>query len=88
MASSADVSALLPAALLVLADIPAAPVLGVMTFALVVTLFGHINKNYKVVGVGIAVLFLATAAMIIGAYVSYSGGDGGDPRPCGIPAAC
>jgi hypothetical protein len=75
-------------ALLVLADIPAAPVLAVMTFALVITLFGHIHKNYKVVGIGIAVLFLATGAMILGAYVSYSGHDGRDPRPCGIPAAC
>lgn len=75
-------------AVLVLADIPAAPVLAVMTFALVVTLFGHINKNYKVVAIGLAVLFLATGAMILGAYLSYSGNDGRDPRPCGIPAAC
>ncbi len=80
---------------LVLADIPAAPVLGVMTFALVIILMGHINKNYKTVGIGIAVLFLATAAMIIGAYASYTSGDygspgGGDPRPCNkeIPGDC
>jgi hypothetical protein len=85
-----SVSAAVPSALLVLADIPAAPVLGVMTFALVITLMGHINKNYRTVGVGIAILFLATAAMIIGAYVSYQGADGSDPRPCStqIPGAC
>lgn len=76
------------AALLVLADIPAAPVLAIMTFGLVITLAGHINKNYKIVAIGLAILFLATAAMIIGAYASYSGGDGGDPRPCAIPQAC
>ncbi len=84
------VSVVVPSALLVLADIPAAPVLGVMTFALVITLMGHINRNYRTVGIGIAILFLATAAMIVGAYVSYTGGDGADPRPCSneIPGAC
>jgi hypothetical protein len=90
VACSADVSAAVSCALLVLADIPAAPVLGLMTFALVITLMGHINKNYKTVGIGIAILFLATGAMILGAYVSYTGGDGGDPRPCNreIPGTC
>lgn len=77
----------LPAALLVLADVPAAPVLAAMTFGLVITLAGHINKNYKIVAIGLAIVFLATAAMILGAYASYSG-DNRDPRPCGIPAAC
>ncbi|WP_354701225.1 hypothetical protein [Paraconexibacter sp. AEG42_29] len=76
------------AALFVLADVAAAPVLAIMTFGLVITLAGHINKNYKIVAIGLAILFLATAAMMIGAYASYSGGDGGDPRPCAIPAAC
>ncbi|MCW2998446.1 MAG: hypothetical protein JWN65_1995 [Solirubrobacterales bacterium] len=90
MACSPDVSTAVPCALLVLADIPAAPVLGVMTFALVITLMGHINKNAKTVGVGIAILFLATGAMIFGAYLSYTGGDGSDPRPCNaeIPGTC
>lgn len=76
-------------AVLVLADIPAAPVLGVMTFAIVLTLAGHINRNPKVVALGIAVLMLATAAMILGAYISYTG-DNGDPRPCNqaIPGGC
>ncbi len=80
----------MPSALFVLADIPAAPVLGVMTFGLVITLMGHINRNYRTVGIGIAILFLATAAMIAGAYVSYSGSDGSDPRPCNaeIPGSC
>ncbi len=90
MACSRDVTAAAPTALLVLADIPAAPVLGLMTFALVITLMGHINRNPKAVGIGIAILFLATGAMMIGAYLSYTGGDGGDPRPCSteIPGAC
>jgi hypothetical protein len=82
------VTAVLLPALSVLADIPAAPVLAVMTFALVITLGGHINKNYTVVGVGLAILFLATFAMILGAYLTYSDGGERDPRPCGIPAAC
>ena len=71
----------MPPALLVLADIPAAPVLAVMTCALVITLAGHVSRNYRVVGIGIAVLFLATFAMMLSAYISYSGGDK-DPRKC------
>jgi hypothetical protein len=59
-------------ALLVLADLQAAPVVAVMTFAIVITLAGHINRNYKVVAIGLAVLFLATFAMILSAYLSYT----------------
>ena len=79
-----------PCALLILADVAAAPVLGVMTFGLVITLMGHINKSPRTVGTGIAILFLATAAMMLGAYASYRGGDGGDPRPCDreLPGNC
>lgn len=70
-------------ALLVLADIPAAPVLAVMTCALVITLAGHVGRNYRVVGVGIALLFAATLAMMVSAYISYSGNDK-DPRKCKV----
>lgn len=87
MACSPFVSFALSSALLVLADIPAAPVLSVMTFALVITVMGHINKNYRIVAVGLAILFLATGAMILGAYISYSDGGERDPRPC-APGTC
>lgn len=76
------VSALLAAAG---SDIPAAPVIGLMTLGVVVALLGHIARSYKIVGVGVAVLFLATAAMILGAYTAFND-DSADPRPCEVPA--
>jgi hypothetical protein len=79
---------LLQPAWLILAEIPAAPVLAVMTFALVITVMGHINKNYRIVGIGLVILFLATFVMVGAAYIDYNGGTDKDPRPCGVPAAC
>ena len=62
-------------------EIPAAPVIGVMAFGLVMALVGHITRRNLLVGLGIAVLFLATAAMVALAYVDYSAGETFDPRP-------
>lgn len=70
--------------LILAAQIPAAPIVGVMTLGVVVALVGHISKSYRLVAVGLAVLFLATAAMVVGAYVSYQG-DENDPRPSKPP---
>jgi hypothetical protein len=75
----------MPAALLLVAtEVPAAPIVGVMTLGVVVALVGHVAKSYRVVAVGIAILFLATAAMVVGAYVSYHGAET-DPRPAKPP---
>lgn len=68
---------------LVLAQIPAAPVLGLMAFGVIVALFGHIGKNYRVVAVGIAALFLATALMMVLGFAAYND-NSRDPRPCAI----
>ena len=73
------------APVLVVATVPAAPVLGVMTFGLVLAIFGHAAKNTRIVALGLAVLFLATALMIIGAYDAYQG-DEIDPRPPKSPS--
>jgi len=62
-------------------EIPAAPVVGVMAFGLVMALVGHIAKSSALVGLGIAVLFLATAAMVLLAYLEFSAGESFDPRP-------
>jgi hypothetical protein len=76
----------MPGALLLVAtEVPAAPIVGVMTLGVVVALVGHVAKSYRVVAVGIAILFLATAAMVVGAYVSYHG-DETDPRPAKPPS--
>jgi type IV secretory pathway TrbD component len=75
----------MPGALILVAtEVPAAPVVGVMTLGVVVALVGHVARSYRVVGIGIAILFLATAAMVVGAYVSYHG-DETDPRPVKPP---
>jgi hypothetical protein len=62
-----------------LADIPAAPVFGLMTFGIVVAIAGHIVRERRVVAIGLAVLFLATLLMVIGGLAAYEGGDE-DPR--------
>jgi hypothetical protein len=72
---------------LVLAQIPAAPVLALMAFGVVLAMFGHIGKNYKVVGIGLAALFLATGLMIVLGFASYQD-NSRDPRPCAIKPAC
>lgn len=67
------------AAVPILADIPAAPVFGLMTFGIVIAIAGHIVRDRRAVAIGIAVLFVATALMIIGGLVAYQGDDT-DPR--------
>ena len=71
------------AAALVLAagSIPAAPVVGVMAFGLVMAMVGHVSRNNRLVGTGIAVLFAATAAMVLLAFLDFQGGGSFDPRP-------
>ncbi len=69
------------AAVIAAGEIPAAPVVGVMAFGLVMALVGHISRSNALVGLGIAVLFLATAAMVLLAYLDFAGGDSFDPRP-------
>ncbi|MBI5104790.1 MAG: hypothetical protein HZB46_07375 [Solirubrobacterales bacterium] len=61
-------------------EIPAAPVLGLMALGVVVALVGHVVKDRRIVGMGIAVVFVATFLMVLGAFVAYQG-DEPDPRP-------
>ena len=65
---------------MILADVPAAPVLGLMAFGVVVALVGHAVRDRRIVGLGLAALFAATALMIAGAFSAYQG-DEPDPRP-------
>ncbi len=72
---------MIAAAVLAAGEIPAAPVVGLMAFGLVMALTGHIAKSNRLVGVGIAVLFLATAAMVLLAFLDFQNGSSFDPRP-------
>ncbi len=60
-------------------DVPATPVLILMGFGVLLAIGGHIYKSRTVVGMGLFLLFLATAAMVVGGFVAYQG-DEPDPR--------
>jgi hypothetical protein len=68
-------------------DLSAAPVAVLIAFGAIVGIAGHAVGSRKTVVVGIAILFVATALLIAGAYVSFQG-DGADPRPCDAPGGC
>ena len=65
--------------MLAVSEISAAPVIAVMAFGVLVTLVGHIIKVRYIIATGLAILFLATAAMLVGAYAAYDD-DPTDPR--------
>ena len=69
--------ALLVAAL----DVPAAPVVALMAFGVVLALVGHGAGSPSLVATGLAVLFLATAAMVVGGLDAYRSGNEQDERP-------
>ena len=60
--------------------LPAAPVLALMAFGVIIAIGGHLYGSRGAVATGIAILFLATAAMVIGGYVAFTR-DESDPRP-------
>ena len=68
----------MPIALLI-ADITAGPVVLLMALGVVVAITGHLFGSRLVVGVGIAILFLATVAMMVGGFIAFQG-DEVDPR--------
>ena len=64
-------------------DITAAPVLILMGLGVVIAIVGHMAKSPSIVLGGLFLLFLATAAMVLGAYSAFEN-DETDPRPpCG-----
>ena len=76
-------------ALLAATDIPAAPVIALMAFAVIITIGGHVYGSRSTVATGIVILFLATAAMVVGGYLAYTGGeedirDDNNPREPGF----
>jgi uncharacterized protein YqgC (DUF456 family) len=71
--------------LLAATDIPAAPVLVFMGLGVLVAMFGHASKSRTLVVTGLMMLFLATAAMVAGAYVAYQDEPTQDPRPRNDP---
>jgi hypothetical protein len=60
--------------------VPAAPVLALMAFGVLLAIAGSLVRSTTVQAAGLALLFLATAAMVVGAFVAFEG-DERDPRP-------
>lgn len=76
------------ATILAVSDLSAAPVAALIVVGVLVAIGGHLAGSRKVAATGIAILFVATALMIIGAYAAYRD-DSGDPRPkCNDPVGC
>lgn len=65
---------------LAVSEISPAPVVAVMAFGVLVAIVGHLIKARYVVGTGLAILFLATGAMLVGGYAAFND-DPSDPRP-------
>jgi membrane protein implicated in regulation of membrane protease activity len=61
-------------------DVPVLPVIILMALGIAVAIFGHLYGSRAVVGMGIFLLFLATAAMVLGGFLAFQG-DETDPRP-------
>jgi hypothetical protein len=65
----------------------ATPVAVLIGLGVVVGVAGHLAGSRRTVAVGIAILFVATALLVAGAYLSYSD-DAVDPRQCDAPGGC
>jgi hypothetical protein len=65
----------------------ATPVALLIGLGVVVGVAGHLAGSRRTVVAGIAILFVATALLIAGAYLAYSD-DAADPRQCDAPGGC
>ena len=57
--------------MLLLGALSAPPIYALMAFGFVLAVMGHIFRDQRIVGIGVAILFIATALLFIGAYQSY-----------------
>ena len=61
------------APLVLAADIPVPAVLALMALGILVAIAGHVVASYRVVGIGLAIVFVATALMVVGGFAAYEG---------------
>ena len=73
--------------ILAASDISATPVALLIGLGVLIALVGHLAGSRRTVVTGIAVLFVATALLLVGGYIAYQD-DPGDPRPCDAPRDC
>jgi hypothetical protein len=67
------------ARMLAASQVPAAPIIAVMGFGVLVAIVGHAARLRWLVATGLAIVFLATAGMVLGGLVAYHD-DSSDPR--------
>ena len=77
----------MPAPPLGASDLSATPVALLIGFGVCVGIVGHLAGSRRTVAVGIAILFIATALLLVGGYLAFQD-DPGDPRPCDAPGSC
>jgi hypothetical protein len=75
------------APLLGASDLSATPVALLIGFGVFVGIVGHLAGSRRTVAVGIAILFAATALLLLGGYLAFQD-DPRDPRPCDAPGSC
>lgn len=68
-------------------DLSATPVALLIGLGVVIAIVGHLAGSRRTVVVGLAVLFIATALLMIGGYLAFED-DPSDPRPCDAPGGC
>jgi hypothetical protein len=76
-----------PAPPLGASDLSATPVALLIGFGVFVAIVGHLAGSRRTVAVGIAILFAATALLLLGGYLAFRD-DPADPRPCDAPGSC
>ncbi len=64
--------------------VPAALVLVLMAAGVIIGVAGHATRSRRTAAVGVALVFVATALMIVGAFVAFQD-DPTDSRPRGTP---
>jgi ABC-type polysaccharide/polyol phosphate export permease len=57
---------------LTLAAISPTAVYAMMAFGFALAVMGHVFRDQRIVGIGIAILFIATALLLLGAYQDYN----------------
>jgi len=67
--------------------VPAGLVAALIALAALVAIGGHVAGSRRTVVTGIAILFAASALMIVGGYLAYRD-DPADPRPCPQEGTC
>ena len=63
--------------------LPAAPVLALMALGVLVAIGGHLYGSRSAVATGIAILFLATAGMVLGGFIAFQNEEQDVREPCG-----